>query len=70
MNNDDINYYANLNNKNFKEKISKTSCGWRGKNIIRRNAIIKLYNEGKDIEQFRGDSSVINECIEELIKNS
>ena len=34
--------YANMDNKYFKEKISKTSCGWRGKNVIRRNAIINL----------------------------
>lgn len=71
MNTDDIRFYANLNNKEFKEKIAKTSCGWRGKNIIRRNAIIRLYNEGEDIEIYKGDSPMINKCIEEIktIKN-
>ncbi|MEG1870755.1 MAG: tRNA epoxyqueuosine(34) reductase QueG [Peptostreptococcaceae bacterium] len=71
MNNIDIKFYADLNNKDFKEKIAKTSCGWRGKNIIRRNAIIRLYNEGEEIDKFRCDSPVINKCIEEIkrIKN-
>ena len=26
--------YADMNNKFFKENISRTSCGWRGKNVI------------------------------------
>lgn len=68
MNSGDISFYANLNNKDFKEKLSKTSCGWRGKNVIRRNAIIRLYNEGEDIEKYKGDSPMINSCIEEVKK--
>lgn len=66
MNNDDINIYAEMNNKFFKENLSKTSCGWRGKNIIKRNAIIRLHNEGKDILKYKGDSPYINEYIELL----
>ena len=56
--------YANMDNKYFKEKISKTSCGWRGKNVIRRNAIINLKKKGVDIEEFKGKSEYINrwEC--------
>ena len=49
----------------FKEKIAKTSCGWRGKNVIRRNAIIKMHNENYDIEEFKGESPYINNYIEE-----
>lgn len=70
MNVVDINFYANLNNKDFKEKVAKTSCGWRGKNVIRRNAIIRLYNEGEDIKKYKGDSPVINKCIDQLTENS
>ena len=66
MNTADIKYYADLNNKEFKEKIYKTSCGWRGKNVIRRNAIIRLHNEGEDIEKYKGDSLMINNCIDEI----
>jgi len=36
-----------LNNKDFKEKFVKHSCGWRGKNIIIRNALISYYNKHK-----------------------
>lgn len=69
MNYNNISFYADLNNKEFKEKISRTSCGWRGKNVIRRNAIIRLYNEGEDINRFKGDSHFINKCIDELVSD-
>ena len=68
MNNIDISIYAGMNNKFFKENILKTSCGWRGKNVIKRNAIIKLYSEGKDINIYKGDSPYLNEYIDRLIK--
>ena len=58
--------YANMNNKFFKEKISSTSCGWRGKNVIRRNAIIRLKKDGYDISEFKGDSEYINNYLEIL----
>lgn len=58
--------YADINNKFFKENIAKTSCGWRGKNVIKRNAIIKLHSEGKDIKKYSGDSPYLNEYIQRL----
>lgn len=58
--------YANMDNKYFKEKISKTSCGWRGKNVIRRNAIINMKKRGISIEQFKGESEYINKYIDRL----
>ena len=64
--NDETYIYANMDNKVFKEKIAKTSCGWRGKNVIRRNAIIKMHNENYDIEEFKGESPYINNYIEML----
>jgi epoxyqueuosine reductase len=36
-----------LNNSNFKERYGQHSCGWRGKNILIRNALINYYNEHK-----------------------
>lgn len=66
MCNNEIEVYAEMNNKFFKENIAKTSCGWRGKNVIKRNAIIKLHNEGKDIKKYKGDSPYLNEYIEKL----
>lgn len=67
--NEDIYTYASMDNKLFKEKIVKTSCGWRGKNVIRRNAIIKMHNEKYDVDEFKGDSPYINKYIEMLKEN-
>lgn len=61
--------YAGMDNKYFKEKINQTSCGWRGKNVIRRNAIIHLAHKGEDIAQYKGDSPYINEYIKRLEEN-
>jgi len=36
-----------IDNKLFKDKYKITSCGWRGKNIIKRNAIINAINTRK-----------------------
>lgn len=66
--NDESLIYAKMDNKYFKERINKTSCGWRGKNVIRRNAIIRKAKENYNIEEFRGDSSYINDYIDRLIK--
>lgn len=66
--NEDIATYANMDNRFFKDKISKTSCGWRGKNVIKRNAIIALCHENGecDLEQYRTDSPYINGYIDRL----
>ena len=34
--------YSIMTNKFFKEEIRKSSSGWRGKNVIKRNALIRL----------------------------
>jgi len=44
MRNIDIEELMNIDNKVFKEKYSETSCGWRGKNILQRNAIINIFH--------------------------
>lgn len=35
-----------LTNREFDKKYSKTAIGWRGKNVLKRNAIIALVNSG------------------------
>lgn len=67
--NEDPYTYASMDNKYFKEKISHTSCGWRGKNVIKRNAIIRMDRDGGDIKEFIGESSYINDYVDRLIKN-
>ncbi|OHW62237.1 epoxyqueuosine reductase [Andreesenia angusta] len=42
----DIQKLLSMTNREFKETYGKTSSGWRGKNILKRNAIIALGNSG------------------------
>ena len=65
--NEDVVTYATMDNKYFKEKISNTSCGWRGKNVIKRNAMISMYHSGYDISHLKGDSDYINDYVSRLI---
>lgn len=41
---------ANMDNKFFKENFKKVSCSWRGKNLLKRNVIIKNKNDIDFIE--------------------
>lgn len=43
MKNINIDELVNLNKNNFNLKYKLTSCGWRGKNVLQRNAIINKY---------------------------
>lgn len=61
--------YASMDNAFFKQKISGTSCGWRGKNVIKRNAILRMAYEGKEIKHWLGDSPYINGYIEQLLED-
>ncbi|AJA47425.1 epoxyqueuosine reductase [Clostridium pasteurianum DSM 525 = ATCC 6013] len=50
MNNVNLYELISIDNKIFREKYKITSCGWRGKNIIQRNALINFImkkNENK-----------------------
>ena len=65
--NEDITVFAAMDNKFFKDKISNTSCGWRGKNVIKRNAILRLHQEKKDITGLRGASPYLNAYIDRIL---
>lgn len=67
--NGEIKEFAQMDNKFFKEKVSMTSCGWRGKNVIKRNALIHMVRKGEDISSLKGDSPYINGYIERLTQN-
>lgn len=45
----DLNEIINIDKKTFAEKYKNTSCGWRGKSIIQRNAIINMVTLNKSI---------------------
>lgn len=44
----DLNYILNLTNKEFNEKYKNTACGWRGKKVLQRNAVIALGNSNNE----------------------
>lgn len=60
----------NMNNKTFNELYRKTSCGWRGKNILKRNTLINLANnnEIKLLEEMDMRSPYIKEYYYRLLK--
>lgn len=62
--------FADMDNRYFKENVSKTSCGWRGKNVIRRNAIVQLAKEGEELSEYLGASPYINHYIQLLQENN
>lgn len=49
MKNIDIGEICNINKKVFREKYGNSSCGWRGKNVLQRNAIINSFTMKKNI---------------------
>lgn len=63
-----VDCFARMNTKYFKEKISPTSCGWRGKNVIKRNAMIRLARQGEPIDCYKGESEYLNQYIDLLMK--
>lgn len=62
-----------LTNSDFKETFGKHSCGWRGKNILIRNALINYYNinrEDKDNIEKSISSPYIKDYYEKLFKGN
>ncbi|WP_027623728.1 tRNA epoxyqueuosine(34) reductase QueG [Clostridium lundense] len=47
MENPNIEEIINMNNRIFKDKYALTSSGWRGKNILIRNALISSFAKGE-----------------------
>lgn len=60
----------NMDNKTFKEKYKLTSAGWRGKNIIQRNAIINVFirKEQSIIKPERMKSSYVIDYYNRLLQ--
>ena len=59
-----------IDNKLFKEKYKITSCGWRGKNIIKRNSMINalFIEKGKNITIEKETSPYIKDYYYRLLK--
>lgn len=62
----------NIDKKYFNEKYKITSCGWRGKNIIQRNALINLSIKNSiDENSIKNiNSPYVKEYYFRLLKNS
>ena len=69
MNSDNTEELSVIGNGKFKESYLQTSCGWRGKNVLKRNAIIRLSRD-KDISKIKTDSPYLKEYINRLLKNN
>ena len=68
MNENNTKVLANINNREFKETFLKTSCGWRGKNVLKRNAIIKLVKNDVDtVKSLKTDSPYLKDYINRLL---
>ncbi|GIM29408.1 (Fe-S)-binding protein [Clostridium polyendosporum] len=69
MNDSDYDKIITINNGGFKESLKKTSCGWRGKNVLQRNALIrKALYENKDISKEVISSPYVKGYQERLLK--
>lgn len=70
MNEDNEDFIINMGNSDFKNTFKKASCGWRGKNILKRNAIIRKSNYlKKTIKNIKSDSPYIQKYIDALLKD-
>lgn len=68
MNDSDEEFILTMGNAEFKNSFKLTSCGWRGKNVLKRNALIRkgLYLK-HDITREKFDSSYLQKYLEKLI---
>ena len=68
MTNLDVNELIDLDNESFKKKYKCTSCGWRGKNIIIRNAMIHYVMTNKEQKALKYQSPYLQEYYERVIR--
>lgn len=63
MSKENEDFILKMNNSEFKESFKKTSCGWRGKNVLKRNAMIRkaVYLKEQGIKNLKFESPYLNE---------
>jgi epoxyqueuosine reductase len=64
----DTDELININNALFREKYSKTSCGWRGKNVLQRNALINNPDRLKNLDPKDIPSDYVKDYYNRLLK--
>ena len=67
MNSNNTLELVNASTKEFKESFFRTSCGWRGKNVLKRNALIKINNDKGDISEVKTDSPYLKDYVDRLL---
>ena len=70
MNNNNTLELVNASTKEFKESFFRTSCGWRGKNVLKRNALIKINNDKGDISEVKTDSLYLKDYVDRLLNSN
>lgn len=69
MNDSNEDFIINMNNSEFKESFKKTSCGWRGKNVLKRNAMIRkavFFKDGR-VKNIKFESPYLEEYKKRII---
>ncbi len=65
---------VNIDKKTFLNKYAKSSCGWRGKNVLQRNALINVISKGKEVKEKEFKSPYVqnyyNRLLQHLSKHS
>ncbi|MDO5517025.1 MAG: tRNA epoxyqueuosine(34) reductase QueG [Clostridium sp.] len=71
MNDSSEDFIINMNNSEFKESFKKTSCGWRGKNVLKRNAMIRkaVYLKDNEIKDIKFESPYLNDYKNRIISD-
>lgn len=60
-----------MSNKGFKESFLKTSCGWRGKNVLKRNALLRINKLNKErLKMIKTDSDYLKVYMDRLLKSN
>ena len=67
MRDPDINEIVAMDNGQFK-KYKATSSGWRGKKLLKRNAMIALASKGMEIREEFADTEYLKDIRERLLK--
>ena len=68
-NNFNIDDIININKGDFNKTLKRTSCGWRGKNVLSRNALIRKYIfKNIDIKDLKITSPYVEEYRNRLLK--
>jgi len=70
MRNTNFQEILNMSKKDFNEKYKMTSCGWRGKSVLQRNALINLAHMKRLKEGKKFNSPYVEEYYNKLLKNS